>query len=318
MFITGTLFAGELPPPVKTFPYTVSLSQSAGFLYGAGEERVYKTEGTMLSRLTWDMKPLFYYGAELDVSRRTIHEKPGFAASLSLKAGIPSFSGLMEDRDWNTRAGELSNYSAHYNYTEGALLLDYKAGLSIPLDSRLLLKLYLGFSWMHFTWNARDGYVRYPKDSYGNYLNDTALGPDDEKDMWYGPAVTYSQEWLLAFPGADLSLRINRFFSAAFSLQGSPLIFCRARDDHFAAGTEYSDSMDFGVYVEPRAEISFIPAERLILSLYCSWRNLEADPGSSRSRKTGLHAGSTAIGMESKPGAAWNALDSGIRVSLRF
>jgi hypothetical protein len=49
--ITGTLFSEELPP-LKPFHYTVSLSQSAGFLYGAGEEKVYKTEGNLLSRLT--------------------------------------------------------------------------------------------------------------------------------------------------------------------------------------------------------------------------------------------------------------------------
>jgi outer membrane protease len=224
----------------------------------------------------------------------------------------------MEDRDWNTPAGEASNYSAHYNYTEGAFILDYKAGFSIPLDSRLLLKLYLGFSWMHFNWNARDGYVMYPADQYGNYLNDTALGPDGKKDVWSGPAVAYSQEWLLAFPGADLSLRINRFFSTAFSFQGSPLIFCRARDDHFATGTEYSDSMDFGIYVEPRAEISFIPAERLALSLCCSWRNLEANRGSSGSRKTGVHTGGITVGLENESGAAWKAVDAGITVSLRF
>ncbi|MDR1655317.1 MAG: omptin family outer membrane protease [Treponema sp.] len=315
--ITGTLFAEEFPP-IKTFPYTVSLSQSAGFLYGAGEERVYKTDGAVLSKLTWEMKPLFYYGAGLDFSRRNKHEKPGFSTALSLKAGIPSMSGFMEDQDWNTPSGELSNYSAHYNYTEGALILDYKAGLSIPLYSRFLLELYLGFSWMHFNWNARDGYIRYPKDQYGNYLSDTPLGPDEKKDIWSGPAVAYSQEWLLAFPGVGLSLRINRFFSAAFSFQMSPLIFCRAKDNHFATGTEYSDSMDFGMYTEPRAEISFIPRERLSLSLYCSWRNLEADPGSSRSRKTGINTGSAAIELENESGAAWKAFDSGIRVSLRF
>ncbi|MDR1445962.1 MAG: omptin family outer membrane protease [Treponema sp.] len=224
----------------------------------------------------------------------------------------------MEDRDWNTQTGELSNYSAHYNYTEGTLVLDYKAGVSIPLDSRLLLKLYLGFSWMHFNWNARDGYVMYPKDQFGNYLNDTALRPDEKKDVWSGPAVTYSQEWILFFPGADLSLRINRFFSTAFSFQGSPFIFCRARDDHFATGTEYSDSMDFGVYVEPCAEVSFIPTERLTLSLYCSWRNLEAGPGSSGFRKTGVHTGGITTELENASGAAWKAIDAGITVGLRF
>jgi hypothetical protein len=76
--------------------------------------------------------------------------------------------------------------------------------------------------------------------------------------------------------------------------------------------------MDFGLYTEPRAEISFIPKEGLVLSLYCSWRNLEANPGSSRSRKTGVHAGSTALELETGSGAAWKAIDSGIRVKLRF
>jgi hypothetical protein len=76
--------------------------------------------------------------------------------------------------------------------------------------------------------------------------------------------------------------------------------------------------MDFGVYVEPRAEISFIPTERLNFSLYCSWRSLEAGPGSSGSRKTGVHTGGITTGLENESGAAWKAVDAGITVSLRF
>jgi hypothetical protein len=123
---------------------------------------------------------------------------------------------------------------------------------------------------------------------------------------------------MLAFPGAALSLRVNRVFAAEFSLQMSPFIFCRARDNHFGTGTEYSDSMDFGIYTEPRAEFSFMPKEKLSLSLYCSWRNLEASPGSSRSRKTGVQTGNIVTELENEAGAAWKALDSGIRACLRF
>ncbi|MDR2608318.1 MAG: omptin family outer membrane protease [Treponema sp.] len=318
VIIAGTLFAEEPVPPGKSFPYTLSLSQSAGFLYGHGEERVYKEDGALLSQLLWEMKPLFYYGAGLDFSRNNKYENTGFSTALSLKAGFPSLSGIMEDRDWNTQDGELSNYSTHYNYTEGALILDYRAGLSIPLYSRLLLELYLGFSWMHFNWIARDGYILYPKDQYGSYLDGTALGPDAEKDPYDGPAIGYSQDWLLIFPGAGLSLPLNRFFAIAFSFRWSPLIFCEARDDHFATKTEYSDSMNFGLYLEPRAEISFMPKERLLLSLYCSWRKLEANPGDTISRKTGVNTGDTTAGMANAAGAAWNTIDSGIGITIRF
>jgi outer membrane protease len=319
VIIAGTLFAEEPVPPEKSFPYTLSLSQSAGFLYGRGEERVYKKDGAPLSQLIWEMKPLFYYGAGLDFSRNNKHEKTGFSTALSLKAGFPSPSGIMEDRDWNTQDGELSNYSTHDNYTEGALILDYRAGISIPLYSRLLLELYLGLSWMRFSWIGRDGYILYPSDQYGSFLNGgTALGPDAEKEPYDGPVVRYSQSWILFFPGAGLSLPLGRFFNIAFSFQWSPLIFCRARDDHFATKTEYSDSMNFGVYVEPRAEISFIPTERLFLSLYCSWRKLEANPGNTISRKTGVNTGDTAAGMVNAVGAAWNTIDSGIGITIRF
>ncbi|MDR1446983.1 MAG: omptin family outer membrane protease [Treponema sp.] len=318
VIIAGTLLAEELVPPEKSFPYTLSLSQSAGFLYGRGEERVYKQDGALLSRLIWEMKPLFYYGAGLDISRNNKHGRTGFSTALSLKAGFPSLSGIMEDRDWDTQDGELSNYSTHNNYTEGALILDYRAGVSIPLDSRLLLELYLGFSWMHFNWIGRDGYILYPENQYGSYLNGAALGPNAEKEPYNGPAVGYSQDWMLVFPGAGLSLPLGRHFNIAFSFQWSPLIFCRARDDHFATKTEYSDSMNFGLYVEPRAEISFIPTERLLLSLYCSWRKLEANPGNTISRKTGVNTGDTSAGMANAAGAAWNTIDSGIGITIRF
>jgi outer membrane protease len=293
------------------------MTSAAGFLYGYGEEIVYKYPGkeTHLSELLWNMKPLFYAGGALDFSRLNPMEKPGFFTSLSLKFGFPGNTGIMEDRDWNTPEDALSNYSRSDNYTDGALIFDYFLGLTLPLKSLALLKMYWGFSWMSFHWTGRDGYTR-----YAPAIGNTYLPLDDSvpEDPLYGTSIRYSQDWLMTYPGMALSVPLPYGFGAALSFQISPLIFCVARDDHLLRNLEFRDYITGGLYLEPRGDVTFSFQNRFELSLYAAYRFVKSAHGETYGRQTGSTSNGEFSSYSEDSGAAFYALDSGLSLKIRF
>jgi outer membrane protease len=304
--------------PVKNkFPYALSMTSAAGFLYGYGEEIVYKYPGkdTYMSQLLWNLKPLFYAGGGLDFSRINPMERWGFFTGFSLKFGFPGNTGIMEDRDWNAPEDALSNYSQSDNYTDGALLFDYLLGLSFPLKSFALLKIYGGISWMSFHWTGRDGYIQYAPVSNNVYL---PLDDSAAQEPLYGASITYSQDWLLIYPGAALCIPLPRRFRAALSFQISPLIFCVARDDHLLRNIEFRDYLFGGLYLEPRGDVSFSFTTRFELSLHVSYRFIKGAKGDSYARDTGAGKAGDFYQLSEDAGAAWYALDSGLSLKIRF
>lgn len=301
--------------PVNTdtsFPYALSLSVSTGFLFGHGEEIVYKYPGTeiWLSQLLWNIKPLFYYGAALDFSLKRPREKPGFFSSLSLKSGFPGKTGIMEDRDWLSSKDDLTNYSQSDNYTSQAVLIDFLLGLSLPLKLPAYIKLFWASSWMSFQWIGRDGYVQYSD-------GETPLDDSVEKYPTYGPSIAYSQNWLLFSPGLALGIPLFSRFRADLSFQISPLIFCFARDDHLLRALEFRDYVSWGLYLEPRGDFTFSFRERFELSLHVSYRYVRGGHGESYGRSTGQGTGFFYKYTEDA-GAGWYALDSGLSFKVRL
>jgi outer membrane protease len=296
------------------FPYALSLFSSIGFLYGRGEEILYKYPGEeiQLSQLLWNVKPLFYYGAALDFSRLRPFEKAGFFSSLSLKFGFPGKTGIMEDRDWLTPKDELTNYSLSDNYTNQAFLLDFLLGLSLPLGSRSIIRLSWSFSWMSFQWTGRDGYVRY------SINGDTPLDDSVEPSPLYGPSIVYTQEWLLTSPGLAIEVPLFPRFRANFSFQISPLVFCFARDDHVMRSLEFQDHVSGGLYMEPRGDFIFSLGEFFELSLAVSYRHVRGAHGESYGRNTGPGGSVSFYKSTEDAGAGWYALDSGLSFKVRL
>jgi outer membrane protease len=323
-FITSTGAWGQYSGPVLSqfpiknkFSYALSVAPLAGFLYGYGEEIVYKSPGndTFLSQLLWDIKPLWYTGGLLDFSRINPMEKMGFFTVLSLKFGFPGNTGIMEDRDWEAPADALSHYSRSDAYTNGALLLDYVLGLSLPLKQFALLKLYWGGSWMSFHWTSRDGYTQYASFSNNAYL---PLDDSTPKRPLYGTSINYSQNWLISYPGAALCIPLPRGFRAALSFQISPLIYCVAWDDHLLRDIEFRDYITGGLYMEPRGDAAFSFGNRFELSLYVAYRFIKGAHGETYSRETGLNSGGEFTVNSEDAGAAWYALDSGLSLKIRL
>ncbi|MDR2160463.1 MAG: omptin family outer membrane protease [Treponema sp.] len=295
--------------------YTASLEFNTGFLYGHAEESVYfPNGGGKQSRLDWDMKPLFYSGAVLDFSRIDPLERAGFFVSLFLKFGIPAVTGVMEDRDWN-EAGLFTDFSRHDNRTEGACLLDGLIGFSVPFRSRMVFSIYGAVSWIRFRWAGQDG--------YGQYLRDVGYDPSVPihslpKKPYTGTIITYSQDWLLFYPGAAVLLPLSSFFSLKLSFQGSPFVYCAARDNHITTGTEYRDRILWGLYLEPGTELNFTFYRRCALSLSVSYRMMEGDRGTTWMRSTGYGQNSFFTELATQSGAAVHVLNAGLSFKIRL
>jgi outer membrane protease len=320
-FSVSTGIHGETPGAAgKKSSYTLSIAALTGFLYGRAEEIVYlnETSDTYLSQLLWDMKPLFYAGTSLKVSPVKPLERFGFFADLSLKSGIPSKTGSMEDRDWlnkvNATNDGLTHFSSHDNYTQGAFLLDLSVGLSFPIAGRLLLKGYGVFSYMYFSWASRDGFTQYAsKDTSGVYA------PWDDtipKSNHYGPAINYQQEWVILTPGLALYVPFPYGFSLDLSIQISPLLWCVILDDHFLTKTQYQDKTSGGLLFESHGEIAFALHPRLELSLSLGYRSIQGLRGPTYTRKTGETDGT--IGQNGSGGTGYLALDTGLSVKIRL
>jgi outer membrane protease len=302
-FPRSSLYAETLPAP---FPYTFSVASSGGMLFGAGEEIVYKTGDDYLSQLLWNMRPLFYLGTDLHFSRINPLERWGFTLGLSLKFGLPGETGVMEDRDWQSADhARLTNFSSHENHTRGAFILDAAAGVTVPFFSRLILGFYLGFSYMYFSWAAENGYYQYEDTQW-------------TKTPLYGPAISYSQEWLVFFPGVSLTVPFLTRFSFSAGFAATSLLFCSAQDDHFQRQLRFQDTLTHrGLFLEPKASFTFSPRPKLDLTLSASYRYIRGLRGNSESLYTGQSA-SGAFEDSGNAGAGFTALDAGLSVKIRF
>jgi outer membrane protease len=280
--------------------HSLSLDFTFGTKYGQAEEIVYKPNSDMkLSELLWDLKPLLYWGVALDYSSRN-PQTQGFFARTALQAALPGKTGVMEDRDWRGSEDTLSDFSTHDNHTDGAWFFDCAAGYSLPLFYRLRLDLYGAFHYMNFHWTGREGYGIYSW---------------DPMHLFFGPVIRYSQDWLVLAPALALALPFFRNFTAALSFEISPLIMAVAVDDHLGTKAQYTDTMFFGLFMEPRGELVFSPHESFDIALSFSYRFIQGPRGNTRAKST--NTGSTTEDLNSG-GAAYYVLDGGLSLTVRF
>jgi outer membrane protease len=270
-----TVFSKAFPvePQVRTnrvlekiLPYRIFFAAGTGVLLGQVKEFVYRDSGgdDYLSTLLWDLKPMVYLGSALSFSRTDPLAGLGVEANLSVKFGLPLLSGSIEDRDWMNNPDELTHYSKHDAYLQGGaafpLLLDFSGGITIPIASRFAIKALSSFSFMRFSWEARDGYTKYP--------------PDSPPTAFSGTGITYDQHWFIFSPGFGVFWPFHRSLSMGFSLFISPLIYVKALDTHVRTNVQYFDKMRWGLYVEPSLELTFSPNSYLSLVLHGNWRSI--------------------------------------------
>ncbi|MDR0641654.1 MAG: omptin family outer membrane protease [Treponema sp.] len=294
-----------LCPPLEaesvSFPYALSLSPQFGFLYGRGEEQVYRNESSdkLLSQLFWDHKPLVYGGIKLEFAQRNPLAGLGVFSNLSIKFGIPMESGIMEDRDWMNMTGELTHYSRHDAHSKGALILDLAAGPSIPAGPFLAFRPSLGLSYTRFSWTSRDGYKVY----YGVYSPVS------------GTVVSYSQEWLSMPLGLSLLVFPGRRFSGVLWFQAGPVFKFLGLDNHHSMFHQFRDEIRGGYSLEPGGEFRLNMGNHFSLKLYGSWRRFAAKTHGESYSKFG--SGDWQF-LGNTSGGVYQAADLGIGLEVRF
>ncbi|MDR3173352.1 MAG: omptin family outer membrane protease [Treponema sp.] len=301
-------------PPLgaEPFPYTLSLSPQFGFLYGQGEEQVYrdKNSDSLTSQLLWDLKPLFYGGIKLEFAQRNPLEGFGGFGALSMKFGIPMGTGVMEDRDWlaSNFPGAVTHYSRHEALSKGALILDLAAGPSIPAGPLLVLRPSLGFSYNRFSWTSRNGYTHYSSAK-------APLTDSDPKVPVSGTVVSYSQDWFYMPLGLSLLVMPGRRFSGILWFHAGPVLKFLGLDEHHLTFTQYRDEIRGGYFLEPGGEFRFSLGEHFFLRAYGSWRRFSTQPhGESYSMKGGEDW--SFLGNTS--GGGLQTMDLGLGVEVRL
>jgi outer membrane protease len=283
-----TLFCVSPVSAQKDKDYSFSICPQLGFLYGHVEEIVYptSTKAPLLSQLLWEMKPVFYYGFILDFSSVKPMEKWKFFSGLSMKFGIPGASGVMEDRDWESKVNAgLTAYSSHDNITQEFFLLDFSTGLSFPLRNTFLIKAYLNISYIRFGFYGENG-----SGVYAQYLGNGKYADIDDNPQevkFYGTLISYNQEWFYAAPGVSFGFA-NRNYLFEISFMASPVVFCKSFDEHKTTGIQYRDDMKGGIMLEPGFKFSMSMTKRLGLSCDLSWRYIKGTRGDSYLRRENL------------------------------
>jgi outer membrane protease len=294
--------------------YAFSITPRLGLFYGHAEEIVYpqNTKGEYLSQLLWNMKPLFYYGLDAGFSRTDIMKKWGWFSGLSVKSGIPQKSGIHENRDWaSTHNGDLTHFSSHDNFTNELLLLDFSLGFSFPIKRLFWIKTFGNLSYMRFRFSGWNGYGRYARQNSGVYasIDDSPIKIDYSGEK----VINYTQEWLIFSPGLSAGARFLNSFSFEFLFLISPFVSCVDLDEHLPNRVQYRDYMRWGLYLEPRAVLSWTPLAWLEVSLETGWRYINGTRGEGYKRPTGS---GDFLASSYEAGAGLSLLDAGLFFKL--
>lgn len=285
--------------------HSISLGASFGLLNGESEEIVYRSAGSKdkLSQLLWNFRPLVYAGAELHYNWRLSAGKKNIFADALSKFGIPGITGSEEDRDWMYNANWLSHYSVHDNRTENAIQIDVKAGMAFTIFEQFLLKTYISYDFMYFSWTAKGGSFLYPTDDGGHsYL----LSSRD--------TGKYKQVWNLLSPGVSFYGAFNRYFDIELFFDLSPLVWLAARDEHIERNLVIHDALFGGLSVEPGLLFSFKPGGSMTWSLSLDYRRIFGTRGDGVYKEQGKPA----ITAGEMAGAGYSAFDAAITVKYKF
>jgi outer membrane protease len=293
---------------------TISMSPLFGFFYGQSGEIVYDNFGQnkQLSRLDWDMEPLFYLGGRLALSPSQPLEEWGLFFTLDMKFGVPGKTGTMEDRDWLAlNHGNITNFSSHDNYTQKMISLGLRGGGSFPLLEKAALKIYGELLYTRFSFSARNGAGQYARKT-GERIYESSLSIHT---AFAGDVINYVQNWFVFSPGLSLFYPFHRFFSEELDCAVIPFVFITAEDRHLRTNVERRDYMRWGLFLEPGASFYFTPLEKFFLSLDFSYRFITGVKGKSfeGTLGTGNHVLSSY-----KAGAGLSLFDISIGAGIRL
>ena len=239
--------------------YNFSVSPFFGFAYGQAEELVYptSTRAQFLSELIWEMKPVYYIGGKFEFGLIDKMTRLGFFSSLSMKAGVPGFTGIHENSDWESiENNALTHFSSHDNRTIEFFWADIDIGATIPAVF-LYIKPFFTGSWMRFSFSGHDGEGKYAREKNPPSKVFYPISDNPKLREFSGKVITYQQNWFLASAGLAIGTEILSPFYLEMSFKISTLTYCAAVDHHIEAEKVFYDYTGLGLFLEPKASISY-------------------------------------------------------------
>ena len=224
------------------------------------------------------MKPLVYAGIDDHYNWQKPSNTWGIFADTAFKFGFPGKTGAMEDRDWADvkYADFLTHYSVSDNKTESAMLIDINAGATFTIFKKFLIKPFISYSFMRFSFTASGGSFLYPSSDGDHEYLTTSID-----------VLMYKQTWNIIAIGVSFYGKFNKYFDIDISLKLSPLIWCEAYDNHVMRNLIITESVDGGFFIEPKLLFSYTPIDFFTLSLSVAYRNIRGSRGDSEYKKQG-------------------------------
>jgi len=298
--------------------YSFFIYPQFGVFYGQVSEIVYPPadmKADLLSLLSWDMKPVPYFGIMIEFSPARPMERWRFFFDLSLKFGIPCPSGNMEDRDWMSKENtKLTHFSTHDNVTKEIFILDFSSGVSFPIRNILLIKTFVNISLMSFCFNGENGSLTYARQQGDGIYNSIDDDPIERSLSGMGKVISYSQKWFYAAPGVSLGMGYKELLFAEISFIITPLVLCTDMDEHILTNTQYKDKMKGGIMLEPGFRFSLNLKKWLGISCEISWRYISRTRGPSYNRSIG----SGIYVREGEAGAGLSMLNTALMLKVRL
>jgi outer membrane protease len=274
------------PPPRKGVfsDYALQFQAIGGAWLGRSEELVYRNETSaqLLSRLLWDMLPVWYLGFALEAAPDTARRRGGFFTSFSARFGIPWKSGVMRDRDWSVPEdpGFLTEFSEHTVISRTAMQAELSAGWSIPLGGALAFRPYLNGVCRSLSFSARDGYTDYQnQDDNDDYIPGRTVTPV------YGEIITFSQLFWSLAPGFSIRYTGGTPGRRAFILEAVSeagyVISYSSEDNHKKKELQFFDRANKGLILRGGISVHFLFKNRLGLRAAASYTRISGVRGST-------------------------------------
>jgi len=262
--------------------HSFSMQVESGVLYGTAYEIFYGTSHSAdyVSELQWNIKPLWFVGAFFEYTPKEPLTNNALFFSADLKIGIPSKTGVMEDRDWLDRSKPdvLTHFSSHDNQTKEAFIMNNATGFSIPLMGNFLAKVSLDFMLMHFQFEAWDGYTQYGTNTTNPPYN--PWNPDLKKVDFKGKGIDYYQLWILLKPTFGLEWHRKKFiFKTAFSVNTD--VFCYTVDNHFVRTPPFTVTgmLQNGFFFEAKGSFFYKISKNFSVGVSLTYTNIESVRG---------------------------------------
>ncbi|QTQ15255.1 omptin family outer membrane protease [Treponema parvum] len=221
--------------------WTWSAEASLGFIYGRMGEYAYYDKGSSdkLSYLEWDMKPLWFYGVDLEAAS----EK--FSFLVNLKGFVPASCGYMQDSDWlqdyqwgTGNRSVKTNYSEHDNFlTSGFSSFGEISYKFCPSEKIFVFPLFaIEYQDMYFS--GRDGTAWYGKDNFYPY---NAGGGYSTIQDFFGKVIDYERRDVYVWLGCRASWVFSDKWNFSVSGYVAPYVYMWSRDSHFLRSIYFVD-----------------------------------------------------------------------------